>query len=61
MLGKEICKDQTLTNWRRRPLRKNQIHYAAMDAVVVLKIYDKFVAEIGEQMIEYYCSAEADF
>lgn len=43
MLGKQLCKDQTLTNWQRRPLRRNQIHYAAMDALIVIKIYDKFV------------------
>jgi ribonuclease D len=43
MLGKEICKNQTLTNWQRRPIRRNQSHYAAMDAAVVIKIYDKFV------------------
>jgi ribonuclease D len=55
MLGKELCKDQTLTNWQRRPLRRNQLHYAAMDAVIVIKIYDKFVEEIGEQMVQYYC------
>ncbi len=43
MLGKELCKAQTLTNWQRRPLRKNQLHYAALDAYVVIKIYDKFI------------------
>jgi len=42
VLGKELCKAQTLTNWRKRPLRKNQIHYAALDAYAVLKVYEKF-------------------
>jgi hypothetical protein len=59
LLGKELCKDQTLTNWKRRPLRRNQLHYAAMDAVVVIKIYEKFVEEFGEQMIAYYCEMSA--
>lgn len=35
-MGKELCKDQTLTNWKRRPLRKNQLHYAALDAHIVV-------------------------
>ena len=27
-----------LTDWSRRPLLKNQIHYAAMNAFILLKI-----------------------
>ena len=41
ILGKQICKEYTLTNWDRRPLLKNQIHYAALDALIVLKIWEK--------------------
>jgi ribonuclease D len=40
VLGKQICKEYTLTNWDRRPLFRNQLHYAALDAEVVLKIWD---------------------
>lgn len=29
-----------------------------MDAAVVIKVYDKFVEEIGEQMVEYYCAMD---
>ena len=38
-LKKPICKEYTLTNWSRRPLLRNQVHYAALDAFIVLKIY----------------------
>jgi ribonuclease D len=38
-LGKPICKEYTLTDWDRRPLFRNQLHYAALDAVIVLKIW----------------------
>lgn len=41
VLGKEVCKKQTLTNWARRPLRRNQLHYAALDALAVIHIYRK--------------------
>lgn len=41
MLGKDLCKTYTFTNWERRPLLKNQLHYAALDAVIVLKIWEK--------------------
>lgn len=30
-----------MTNWDRRPLNLCQIHYASMDAYVILKIWDK--------------------
>lgn len=40
LIGKELCKEYTLTNWERRPLLKNQLHYAALDAVVVIKLWE---------------------
>jgi ribonuclease D len=40
LLEKGICKEYTLTNWDRRPLLRNQIHYAAMDAFIVLKLWE---------------------
>jgi len=56
VLLKEVCKKQTLTNWARRPLRKNQLHYAAMDAFCVLKIYEGLANEVGENMLKYFLS-----
>lgn len=41
ILGKPLCKTYTLTDWGRRPLLLNQIHYAAMDAFVVIMLYKK--------------------
>ena len=31
----------TLSNWHARPLHNNQIHYAACDSLVLLRLYDK--------------------
>jgi len=33
--------EQKHSNWHNRPLRKAQLHYAALDAVVALKIWLK--------------------
>ena len=49
VLGKPICKEYTFTNWARRPLLLNQIHYAAMDAFIVLKIHAKLEAMMKEK------------
>lgn len=43
-----------MTNWARRPLRSNQIHYAAMDAFVVIKIFEKMKEEVGEGLMHYF-------
>lgn len=59
VLGKELDKNQTLTNWKRRPLRRNQTHYAALDAHVVIEVYNKFVKEYG-QMVSYYAEIDND-
>lgn len=45
---------QTLTNWKRRPLRGSQVHYGCMDAFVVLKIYEQMLKEYGAQYVAYF-------
>lgn len=35
-----LIKTQQLSNWSRRPLTPAQLHYAACDAVVLLRLYD---------------------
>jgi ribonuclease D len=39
-LGKQLCKYEQRSNWLRRPLKKTQLYYAALDAFVCIKIYN---------------------
>ena len=39
ILGKELNKKETLSNWSKRPLRNSQKIYAAMDAYILIKLY----------------------
>ena len=40
-LGKKLCKYEQCSNWENRPLRKRQLHYAALDALVCVSLYKK--------------------
>lgn len=52
LTGKFLSKYEQRSNWNRRPLRKAQKHYAAMDAFICEILYDKLTnsnVEINEQ------------
>jgi ribonuclease D len=38
-----------MSNWERRPLRKTQQHYAALDAYILVDLIHKMAAE-GKEM-----------
>lgn len=41
LLGKPLCKERRMSNWDRRPLSLSQLHYAALDSYVQLKLWQE--------------------
>jgi len=41
VMGKKLDKSQQISNWDRRPLRQEQMIYAALDAYVCIQLYEK--------------------
>ena len=49
VLKVHIRKDQTYTNWTRRPLRPEQLDYAREDVVHLLPLYDRLRADLEKR------------
>ncbi len=49
LFGIELDKSFQKSNWRRRPLTRAQLEYAAMDAVVVLHLYQELTRLLTEE------------
>ena len=43
LLKKPICKYEQCSDWNKRPLSKCQIHYAALDALICISLYNIIV------------------
>ena len=52
--GKKFSKYNQESAWTTRPLRRGQLHYAALDAVSVLDILKKYRASDGANVEEVY-------
>ena len=48
-----MSKFDQISNWRLRPLRKAQLHYGAMDAHIVLLIFEKLKEAIELKVSDY--------
>jgi ribonuclease D len=48
LLGESSQKQETRTDWRKRPLSKRQIDYAVLDVFYLGLIRDRIVARLGE-------------
>ena len=49
LFGIEVDKEQTRSNWCKRPLTDRQLHYAAMDVVLLPEIYRTLKARLEEK------------
>ncbi|NWS66233.1 MUT7 Exonuclease, partial [Crotophaga sulcirostris] len=47
VLGKPLDKTEQLSNWGKRPLREEQILYAASDAYCLLEVYEKLCKDLA--------------
>ena len=54
LFSKQLCKNETCSNWQNRPLRKSQLHYAAMDAFILIKIHEHMTKEYQQLKMEDY-------
>ncbi len=48
VLDIELAKTQTRTNWKRRPLSRSQLKYAADDVIYLGQVYELFLAKLIE-------------
>lgn len=57
-LGKPLDKSNQLSNWGSRPLRKEQLMYAALDAYCLLEVYDVLSTRLTELGVDINDFAE---
>ena len=43
---RKLSKDETMGNWTKRPLRKYQLHYAALDGYLMLELYESLCHDL---------------
>lgn len=48
LLGETLAKDETRSNWLKRPLRSSQIAYAVLDVLHLLPLYRRLRRELAE-------------
>lgn len=51
--GKPLNKAEQISNWEKRPLRKSQIYYAALDAFCVLEVLNYLFKRLKSLKVEF--------
>lgn len=49
LLGLELSKEETRSNWLQRPLSEKQKIYAAQDVAFLLSVYEQLIAKLKDQ------------
>ena len=52
-LNCNLVKKEQMSDWNRRPLSPSQLHYAACDALVLLRLYDAMLCQVEETRKEF--------
>lgn len=60
IIGKDVSKGETLTDWSFRPLKTKQIEYAAQDALILLPLYTELLRRLQEEGKEELCWLASD-
>lgn len=60
LFGIEVDKEQTRSNWCRRPLTDRQLHYAAMDVVLLPEMYRTLKHRLEERGRRGWIEEEAE-
>jgi hypothetical protein len=55
ILERKLSKFEQISDWDTRPLRKSQMHYAGMDAWVLIKLYEAMQKKAGDKGFELVC------
>jgi len=60
LFKKKLSKYEQVSNWNNRPLRKAQLHYAGLDAFILIQIYKKFQRQLPKvNLLKYFEKYEA--
>lgn len=59
-LGHSIAKTQTRTDWSRRPLTPEQLHYAAEDVVYLVELHDILSSRLRERGRERWVEEDSE-